>query len=198
MSFSPHFSARRPRLAVLLACLFLTAGASLQVPVCAQTRSDGRPQARTLQQDVDEPIRQGQLPEALARVDRVLAAQPENPRARFLKAVILTEKNRADEALAILSKLTEDYPELPEPYNNLAVIFAQQRQYDRAKSALEHAIRANPGFAVAHENLGDVYLRLASQSYDHALQQDKTNASAQRKLAAVRDLLASPAPMPAK
>jgi tetratricopeptide (TPR) repeat protein len=183
---------------VFLACLLLLAGPWWQVPAHAQGQTDSRARTRSLEQEVDEYIRQGQLSQALARVDRALGAQPDNPRARFLKAVVLAEMNRQDEALAMLNKLTEDFPELPEPHNNLAVIFAQQHQYDKAKSALEMAIRANPGFAVAHENLGDLYLRLASQSFDLALQHDKNNASAQRKMAAVRDLLAPSPAAPAK
>jgi tetratricopeptide (TPR) repeat protein len=91
----------------------------------------------------------------------------------------------------VFSKLTEDYPELPEPYNNLAVIYAQQKQYDKAKQALEMAIRTHPSYATAHENLGDIYARLASQAYDKALQIDSSNSSAQNKLALIRDLMST-------
>ena len=199
MSFPPRFPpCRRPYQAVFLVCLLLVGGPWWQAPAHAQGQADSRARTRSLEQEVDEYVRHGQLSQALARVDRALGAQPDNPRARFLKAVVLTEMSRQDEALAMLTKLTEDFPELPEPYNNLAVIYAQQRQYDKARSALEMAIRANPGFAVAHENLGDLYLRLASQSFDLALQHDKDSASVQRKLAAVRDLLAPSPAAPAK
>jgi tetratricopeptide (TPR) repeat protein len=95
---------------------------------------------------------------------------------------------RNAEAIVIFTKLTEDYPELPEPYNNLAVIYAQQRQFDKAKQALEQAIRTHPSYATAHENLGDLYARLASQAYGKALQLDSSNASAQNKLALIKDL----------
>ena len=97
----------------------------------------------------------------------------------------------SNDAIAVFSKLTEDYPELPEPYNNLAVIYAQQKQYDKAKQALEMAIRTHPSYATAHENLGDIYARLASQAYDRALQIDSSNSSAQAKLALIRDLMTS-------
>jgi hypothetical protein len=94
----------------------------------------------------------------------------------------------------VFTKLTEDYPELPEPYNNLAVIYAQQKQYDKAKQALEMAIRTHPSYATAHENLGDIYARLASQAYDKALQIDSSNSSAQNKLALIRDLMSVASP----
>ncbi|MDP3708456.1 MAG: hypothetical protein Q8R56_10270, partial [Polaromonas sp.] len=54
---------------------------------------------------------------------------------------------------------------------------------------LEMAIRTNPSYATAHENLGDVYARLASQAYSKALQLDSGNTGVQPKLALIRQLL---------
>ena len=51
------------------------------------------------------------------------------------------------------------------------------------------AIRTNPGYATAHENLGDVYARLAGESYTQALQLDSNNASLPPKLNLIRELL---------
>ncbi|AKU12917.1 hypothetical protein AzCIB_3024 [Azoarcus sp. CIB] len=136
-------------------------------------------------------VNQGQHAQALAMADRVLAGNAKEPQARFLKGIALTELNRQDEAVAVFQKLTEDFPELPEPYNNLAVLYAQQRQYDKARSALEMAIRTHPSYATAHENLGDVYARLASQAYDKALQLDSANTGAQSKLALIREMMSS-------
>jgi ketosteroid isomerase-like protein len=84
--------------------------------------------------------------------------------------------------------LTEDFPELPEPYNNLAVLYASQNQFDKARTALEMAIRTNPSYATAHENLGDVYARLASQAYNKALQLDGANSAVPPKLATIREV----------
>ena len=92
-------------------------------------------------------MRQGQLPQSLERVDKYLAAKPRDAQGRFLKGLILTEKNQPAEAIKVFSKLSEDYPELPEPYNNLAVLYASQGQYEKARSALESRsarIRATP------------------------------------------------------
>lgn len=133
-------------------------------------------------------VGQGQHSQALAMADRLLAANTKDPQTRFLKGIALTELNRTAEATAVFQKLTEDFPELPEPYNNLAVLYAQQRQYDKARSALEMAIRTHPSYATAHENLGDVYARLASQAYDKALQLDSANPGAQSKLAMIREI----------
>jgi tetratricopeptide (TPR) repeat protein len=69
------------------------------------------------------------------------------------------------------------------------VLYAQQKQYDKARTALEMAIRTHPSYAIAYENLGDVYAKLASQAYDKALQLDNSNSTTQNKLALIRDLI---------
>jgi len=140
--------------------------------------------------DVTKLMRAGQNSEALARADQYLAGKPKDPQMRFLKGVTQAELGKPADAINTFTKLTEDYPELPEPYNNLAVIYASQNQYDKARAALEMAIRTNPSYATAHENLGDVYARLASQAYSKALQLDSSNTGVQPKLALIRDLFA--------
>lgn len=140
-------------------------------------------------QDIGKLMKQGSHAQALDKADQYLASKPKDPQARFLKGLILTEMNRTPEAIIVFTKLTEDYPESPEPYNNLAVIYAQQKQYEKAKQALEMAIRTHPSYATAHENLGDIYARMASQAYDTALQLDSSNSSAQTKLAMIRELM---------
>ena len=148
-------------------------------------------------QDANKFLRAGQHPQALASVNKALAAKPRDPQVRFLKAVILTEQGNTKEAIGIFTKLTQDFPELPEPYNNLAVIYAGQGQYEKARAALEQSIRTHPSYATAYENLGDVYAKLASQAYDKALQLDKTNTGAQNKLSLVREIARGPVPVAA-
>ncbi|HYD78272.1 MAG TPA: tetratricopeptide repeat protein [Paucimonas sp.] len=138
--------------------------------------------------DVSKLLRGGQLAEAMSKADAFLAQHPRDAQMRFLKGVILTEQNKQNEAIAIFTKLTEDFPDLPEPYNNLAVLYAASGQYDKARGALENAIRTNPSYATAYENLGDVHAKLASQAYDKALQLDSGNSAAKSKLTMLRSL----------
>ena len=157
--------------------------------------------------DVQKLLAAGKNAEALQKADQFLAAKPRDPMMRFLRGISLSQAGRAPEAITAFTKLTEDYPELPEPFNNLAVLYAQQGQYDKARNALEMAIRTNPSYATAYENLGDVYAKLASQAYSKALQIDTRSAVAP-KLAMIRDLFpkernqiavaaATPTPAPA-
>jgi tetratricopeptide (TPR) repeat protein len=141
--------------------------------------------------EVNRLMRAGQLTEALNKVDQYLAGKPRDPQMRFIKGVIQTEGGKPTEAIATFSKLTEDFPELPEPYNNLAVLYASQSQFDKARAALEMAIRTNPSYATAHENLGDVYAKLASQAYSKALQLDAGNPAVAPKLSLIRNLFAA-------
>ena len=148
-------------------------------------------------QETSQLLKQGQLDRALERVDAYLKTRPKDARGRFLRGLILVEQNKPNDAIKIFTDLTQEFPELPEPYNNLAVLYASQGQYDKARSALEMAIRTHPSYATAHENLGDIYAKMASQAYDKALQLDKANAPLQTKLNLIKDLF-SDSPRPPK
>jgi tetratricopeptide (TPR) repeat protein len=143
--------------------------------------------------DANKLLKQGEYVRAMEKVDQHLATDPKNPQARFLRGLIFNAQGKDDEALVTFRSLTEDYPELPEPYNNLAVLYAGQGKYDEALSALKMAIRINPGYATAQENLGDVYSQMAGLAYERAA----TLKSAQRKLALNRELLNAGKPAPA-
>ncbi|KQP22048.1 tetratricopeptide repeat protein [Pseudorhodoferax sp. Leaf267] len=152
--------------------------------------------------DVGQLIRTGKLAEAQAKVDQYLSSKPRDPQMRFLKGVIQTESGKPADAIETLTGLTQEFPELPEPYNNLAVLYAGQNQYDKARTALEMAVKLNPAYATAHENLGDIYAKLASQAYGKSLQLAGNNPQAQQKVAAINNMLApkgaKPAPATAK
>ncbi len=139
-------------------------------------------------QDANKLFKQGQQNPALEKVNSYLAGKPKDAQGRFLKGLILTEQGKPNDAIKIFSELTADYPDLPEPYNNLAVLYAGQGQYEKAKQSLEQAIRTHPSYATAHENLGDIYAKMASQAYDRALQLDRSNTTTQTKLAMIQDL----------
>jgi len=175
MNIVKHFS----RLAALLASVLL---------LCASpvTHADEIADANLL-------FKQGQRSQALEKVNNYLANKPKDAQARFLKGLILTEDGKTADAIKIFSALTDDYPDLPEPYNNLAVLYASQGKYDKAKQLLEKAISTHPSYATAHENLGDIYAKMASQAYDRALQLDHSNTATQTKLAMIQNLFAGDA-----
>jgi len=140
--------------------------------------------------DATALLKSGQHERALLQINELLASDPKDPKARFLKGVILAEQGDSGAAADVFQRLTQDYPSLPEPYNNLAVIYAEQGRYDQARAALEKSIRTHPSYATAYENLGDVYAKLASEAYDRALRLDTSDPAARKKLALVRELAA--------
>lgn len=139
-------------------------------------------------------IQKGEYDRALQNVEEYLVANPKNARGRFLRAVVLSEQKKTQEAIKAYNDLIHERPDMPEPYNNLAVLHAALGQYEPARVALEMAIRTKPDYAVAHENLGDIYARLAAQSYEKAIQYDKNNQSAPLKLKQVTALLSPTRP----
>jgi tetratricopeptide (TPR) repeat protein len=145
--------------------------------------------ATTEVQDINKQFRKGDLTGALQGANTYLAKNPKDAQARFLKGLILAEQGKSDDAIQTFTALTEDFPELPEPYNNLAVLYAAQNKFDDAKSALEMAIRSHPNYATAHENLGDIYAKMASIAYEKASQLDANNASVKTKLATLKDIV---------
>lgn len=142
--------------------------------------------------DVAKLLRAGQLEKAMEKADAFLAQRPREAQMRFLKGLILTEQKKVNEAISIFAKLTEDFPNLPEPYNNLAVLYASKGQFEKARVALDAAIRINPAYVTAYENLGDVHAKLASQAYGKVLQLESGNAAAKSKLASLGALAGNP------
>jgi Flp pilus assembly protein TadD len=174
-------AARRPSRALRPGLLSLLASALLVATASAQ---DGGSAAA-----IERQFRSGETQLAWQRLDQALAQRPRDAGLRFLKAVLLSETHRPAEAMALLERLTEDYPELPEPYNNLAVLQAAEGHLERARDLLETALRLDPAYRTAHENLGDVYLRLAERAYEAAAAGTRAEPALQTKLRLVRELV---------
>lgn len=117
-------------------------------------------------------LKQKKADQALAAVNKRIDATPRDPQLLFLRGVAQSDLGQTDEAIETFTQLTQLYPELPEPYNNLAVLYAGQNELEKARRSLEMAVRGNPNYAVAHENLGDIYAHLAAESYEKAQQLD--------------------------
>ncbi len=142
--------------------------------------------------EIADLLKQNKPAEALSEIESRLSSSPKDPQLRFLQGVAQAMANKNKEAIDTFTKLTQEYPELPEPYNNLAVLYANQNQLDKSRQALEQAIRTNPSYSTAHENLGDIYAKLASQAYSKALQLDGSNANSLKpKLSLIHDLFSA-------
>ncbi len=146
-------------------------------------------------EQIQRLIQQGAFEDALVIVEERLSNNPTEIQILFLKGLTLAGMDRLKEAESVFIDLTENHPELPEPYNNLAVIYASSGEYDKAKEALISAINTHPSYAIAHENLGDIYAKMASQAYNQALKLDSDNKETRKKLAMINDLILEPNPV---
>lgn len=138
--------------------------------------------------DATALMAKGQYQDALKLLDQQVARNPQDAQARFARGIALTRLKRTTEAMKVFSDLTRDYPQLPEPYNNLAVLYAQQGDYDKAREALQAALATHPGYATAHENLGDIYAALAGAAYNRAMALDKDNQALRDKLKLINQI----------
>lgn len=119
--------------------------------------------------DVRKLLRQAKYPQALLLVNKGLANNPRDPQMRFWQGFLFEQLDQPEMALRVYLDLTREYPELAEPHNNLGVIYAAKGDYPNAKASLDAALRANPNYAAAHENMGDLLVNMARQSYDRSL-----------------------------
>jgi tetratricopeptide (TPR) repeat protein len=176
-----------PCAAGLKAMLVTIVAASVSVGVAlAQPRPAPAPPPSELSQ-ITRLISEGQLDAALARAEAHLQSNPRDAQVRFQRGLIFTDLKRPTDAIAVFEALTQEFPELPEPYNNLAVLHAGQGRHALALSLLQQAIRAQPNYVTAHENLGDLYVAMATETYRHAAQLDPNNRVLQAKLTLARD-----------
>ncbi len=139
--------------------------------------------------EIERQYRSGAPRVALQRLEQALAKRPNDAALRFLQAVLMSETGQTLQAQRLLERMTEEFPDLPEPYNNLAVLQAANGQLDDARRLLETALRLDPAYRTAHENLGDVLVRLAQRAYESAAG-PQVESTLKTKLRLVRELAA--------
>lgn len=162
-------------------------------------RAAPMPQGAAVRDDtpeVDASIEQRDWQAALTQLDARIASNPRDAQAKFKRATVLVHLKRDDEAIAAFTELTQLYPELPEPYNNLAALYAKQGNLIEARTALETATKVNPSYGLAWENLGDVYLRMANESYRRAQGLGKASSTTTQRIAQIQQIV-SPTGKPA-
>lgn len=172
-----------PRLPVLLASALLLAAAAAAA-------------AADVARDVEDQLRRGDLPAALALADAAVAARPRDAQARFMRGLVLMEMRRDEPALALFTQLHQEFPELPEPLNNLALLHTRAGRLDEARLALEAALRNDPGHRIARLNLAEVHLMLAVRSWEQAASAAPLDGRTRARLQAARDLSAAGAAAP--
>lgn len=178
----------RPALAATaIALVGFAFGGSAAAQAVQSAQSNAVPQQPSAAAEITRLIGEGRLEEALKRADAQLESNPRDAQVRFLRGVIFTDMKRSTDAMAVFEALTQEFPELPEPYNNLATLYAEQGQYELARRLLQRSIAAQPNYVTAHENLGDLYMAMAAQSYQNAARLAPNDTAVQAKLKLARE-----------
>jgi tetratricopeptide (TPR) repeat protein len=181
-------SGRTHRGAALVAASVLSLALAAFTSVTAHAQK--APAVRDDTPQIDASIASQDWQAALAELDARIASNPHDAQAKFKRGTVLARLNRDDDAIRQFTELTQRYPELPEPYNNLAALYAKQGRYQEARTALETAVKANPSYGLAYENLGDLYLHLAEQSYRRAQSLGPVGNTSAQRVAAIDKIVA--------
>lgn len=140
-------------------------------------------------QEIFQQALYGDHQTALKLINQRIAKSDEILRHHFIKALILNEANQTDEAIVILEELARSYPKQQAILNNLAVLYIKVNRLNDAEATLQKAISLNPNYAVAHENLGDLYVKMANAAFKQAIVRSKQATPAQQKSQLINDRL---------
>jgi Tfp pilus assembly protein PilF len=183
--FPPNSMTWVSRSKLFLLCVFVLVGAaSVQAQTVTQQTYKGTPH-----DEVQKSMMRRDWKNALWITEEYLQEQPRDPQMRFWRARLLEQLKRNDEAFDTYLELSREYPELAEVQNNLGVMLAAQGRIDEARQAFENALRNNPDYAIAHENLGDILMHLAQRSYDKAIRLRGADKSLKQKTTALQPAL---------
>lgn len=128
--------------------------------------------------------RRGRASEALEQFRRVARLDP-GTRSSFELAVAFSNAGHFDEAQKIYLDLLAESPNHPRVLHNLATIAIRRDDFETALGYLQRTIEADPGYMLAHFNLGYVLDRTGSREQAYAvymaiLEMRPSNASEQR------------------
>src|SRR6267142_840997 len=98
--------------------------------------------------------RQKQSDKALARLDQVLASNPNNASLHFLKATVLGAQQNAQQAEAELRKTLELDPNYIAAHTSLGALFINTKQEDRAMAEYKKIVEMRPDSAMTYTLMG--------------------------------------------
>ena len=104
-----------------------------------------------------------QLSKAAELLDAALKIDPDNPRARYVHALLLRSQNKPTEAAAELAKLAHEYPRDREVARQLGQTLFALGRIAEAKLAFEAIVEVDPTDFGAYQFLSPIYLSLGDR-----------------------------------
>ncbi|NLX09090.1 MAG: tetratricopeptide repeat protein [Chloroflexi bacterium] len=121
-----------------------------------------RPRVRQEYQAAIRHLRRGRLPEAIAVMDEMIAAQPDAPGHHQFRAELCRLADRLEQAVESYRQVIRLAPESAAGYLGLAEVYAQQGQYAAAREYAVQAFEYDPHDWLTAYNLGMIEDRLGA------------------------------------
>jgi len=146
-------------------------------------------QAESANDQAKEALNLGHVAAAADLLNKQIQTKPDDYQAWFLLGVAQARGQHFHQAIEAFRRVIELRDDLAEPHNNLAVIYNELGDVKAAVHELEQSLQKHPGYAIAEENIADLYIKLALQYYKKALVKNDDPALTQRyaRLLQVRD-----------
>ena len=138
----------------------------------------------------------------LSRLERKLKKERGTVQEYYELGSIYSDKKMFAQAIVLLQKslkgVDAEEENLAPVHNALGFAYFAQEQYDIAIREYKEALKQNPGYVTALNNLGHVYERKkltaqALQTYEEALKYEPENAIAKRRAESLRKRLVTSA-----
>ena len=137
-----------------------------------QMAAEGRGDAESLAALVQAQISEGNIEEAKALLDRQLAAYPDDPLLKFLRAGLYLFEGEPDTAEAAYREILAAYPGAAPPLRVLHGILIQQGREDDAQTLLEETRAAAPEAVLPRLLLAEQAERSGDEAAAIALYED--------------------------
>ncbi|ATS17896.1 tetratricopeptide repeat protein [Synechococcus sp. PCC 6717] len=144
-------------------------------------------------------IKTRRIETTLARLQRKLKQEPGTTQEYFELGSIYLSKKLATQAIPLLQKAlkaaeNEQETYLAPIYNALGYAYFIQEQYDLAIRYYKDALKNQPEYVTAANNLGHAYEKKnlaqpALEAYQHTLRHDPNNGIAQRRVSSLQKRL---------
>jgi tetratricopeptide (TPR) repeat protein len=106
---------------------------------------------------IDALESQKKYPEALAALDKIIRAEPQNGEAYYRRASIYDDMDQTDKAIEAYKEAARISPANSLPWFDLGTIYYNKGDYNNSEKAYLEAIKIDPTSAQAHANLASVY-----------------------------------------
>ncbi|MDX8384408.1 MAG: tetratricopeptide repeat protein [Ghiorsea sp.] len=136
--------------------------------------------AQELVPQAKEDMKHGRYTLAIEKLSQAITNQSNDYEAWFLFGVAHSHELQYQQAIEAFRQVITLRPDLAEPHNNLAAVYNALGDPKAAVRELEAALIKRPHYAVADENIANLYIELALRHYRSSLEQSSSPVVEQR------------------